>query len=110
MSFHKRSHKLVTLAVESFERLGVEGSNFSDQLAACVVGGRDGGSMTRKGVMKEHLLQIVSVTAQVAISRRVSLFKLKLEDRQQARRSRGCSLGLLNYDSYVSFRAIGLII
>ena len=75
-----------------------------------VVGVRHGGSMARKGVMKEHLLQIVSVTAQVAISRRVSLFKLKLEDRQQARRSRGCSLGLLNYDSYVSFRAIGLII
>ena len=39
VSFDKRSHKLVTLAVESFGRLGVEGRNFIDQLAASVVGG-----------------------------------------------------------------------
>ena len=39
MSFDERSHKLATLAVESFGRLGVEGSNFIDQLAASVVGG-----------------------------------------------------------------------
>ena len=55
MSLDERSHKLATLAVESFGRLGVEGNNFIDQLAASVVGGRDGGSMTRKGVVKEHL-------------------------------------------------------
>ncbi|CAN0566661.1 unnamed protein product, partial [Laminaria digitata] len=55
-----------TLAVESFGRLGVEGSKFIDQLAArlSVVGGRDGGSMGRKGVVKERLLQIVLVTTQ----------------------------------------------
>ena len=41
MSFDERSHKLATLAVESFGRLGVEGSNFIDQLAASVVGGRE---------------------------------------------------------------------
>ena len=29
-------------------RLGVEGSKLMDQLGACVVGGRDGGSMGRK--------------------------------------------------------------
>ena len=69
--FDERSHKLATLAVESFGHLGVEGSNFIDQLAASVVGGRDGGSMTREGVVKEHLLQIISVTTQVVISRRV---------------------------------------
>ena len=30
VSFNERSHKLATLAVESFGRLGVEGSNFID--------------------------------------------------------------------------------
>ena len=46
--YDERSQKLATLAVESFGRLGVEGSKFIDQLAASVVGGRDGGSMGRK--------------------------------------------------------------
>ena len=73
--------------MESFGLLGVEGSYFIDQLAASVVGARDGGSMARKGVLKERLLQIVSVTTQVAISRRVSRFKLQLRDRQDATRS-----------------------
>jgi len=72
--------------VESFGRLGVEGRNFIDQLAA---GGRDGGSMARKGVVKERLLQIISLTTQVAIPRRVARFKLQLRDRQDIRRSRG---------------------
>ena len=89
LSFDERSHKLATLAVESFGRFGVEGSNFIDQLAASVVGGRDGGSMARKGVVKECLLQIIAVTTQVAISRRVARFKLQLRDRQDIRRSRG---------------------
>ena len=62
VSFDKRSHKLATLEVESFGRLGVEGSNFIDQLAASVVGERDRGSIARKGVVNECLLQIVSVT------------------------------------------------
>ena len=39
VSFDERSHKLVTLAVESFGRLGVEGSKLIDQLAATVMGG-----------------------------------------------------------------------
>ena len=43
--------------------------------------------MARKGVVKGRLLQIVSVTAQAAISRRVSRFKLQLRDRQEARKS-----------------------
>ena len=51
--------------------------------------GRDGRSMARKGVVKERLLQIISVTTQVAISRRVARFKLQLMDRQEIRRSRG---------------------
>ena len=56
-----------TFAVESCGRLGVEGSYFIDQLATSVVGGMDGGSMARTGVLKECLLQIVPVTTQVAI-------------------------------------------
>ena len=75
--------------MESFGRLGVEGSYFIDQLAATVMGRRGGGLMARKGVLKERLLQIVSVTTQVAISRRVSRFELQLRDRQDARRSEG---------------------
>ena len=89
VSFDERSHKLTTVAVESFGRLGVEGSYFIDQLAASVLGGRGGGSMAKKGVLKERLLQIVSATTQVAISKRVSRFKLHLRDRQDARRSQG---------------------
>ena len=42
VSFDVRSHKHATSAVESFGRLGVEGSNFMDQLAASVVWERDG--------------------------------------------------------------------
>ena len=87
-SFDARSQKLAALAVESFGRLGVKGSKFIDQLAASVVGGRDGGS-GKKGVMKERLFQIVSVATLVAVSRRVSRFKLQLRDRQEVRRSRG---------------------
>ena len=49
VSFGERSHKLTTLPAESVGRLGVEGRNFIDQLAANVMGGRDGGSMARRG-------------------------------------------------------------
>ena len=45
--------------------------------------------MARKGVLKERLLQIVSVTTQVTTSRRVSRFKLQLRDRQDARSQGG---------------------
>ena len=45
--------------------------------------------MARKEVVKERLRQIVSVTTQIAISRRMSRFKLQLSDRQEARRRRG---------------------
>ena len=41
--------------------------------------------MVRKGMLKERLLQIVTVTTQVVISRKVSSFKLQLRDRQDAR-------------------------
>ena len=42
----------------------------------------DGTSLARKGVCKERLLQIISVTTQVAIARRVHRYKLALRDRQ----------------------------
>ena len=58
VSFDERSDKLTPFAVESFGRLGVEGSYFIEQLAASVVGGRDGGPMATKGVLKERLFQI----------------------------------------------------
>ena len=39
--------------------------------------------MARKGMVKERVLQIVSVTTQVTISRRVSRFKLQLARRKE---------------------------
>ena len=43
----------------------------------------------KEGVVKRRLLQVISATTQVAISRRVSCFKLQLRDRQEARGSGG---------------------
>ena len=45
--------------------------------------------MARKGGVKERLLQFISVTTQVTISRRMARFKLQLRDHQEIRRSRG---------------------
>ena len=95
MSFDERSHKLVTLAVESFGRLGREGSEFIDQLATSVVGGRDGRAIAKKGICKERLLQIFSVTSQVAISRRVHRYKLALRGREATRGRREEDGGLM---------------
>eukprot|EP00904_Undaria_pinnatifida_P006903 jgi/Undpi1/3342/HiC_scaffold_15.g06715.m1 len=44
VSFDERSYKLATLAVESFGRLGKEGSDLIDQVAASIVGGTDASS------------------------------------------------------------------
>ena len=85
VSFDERSYKLATLAVESFGRLGKEGSDLIDQMAACIVGGTDASSLGRKGVCKERPFPIISVTTQVAISRRVHRYRLFLRDRQAAR-------------------------
>ena len=49
VSFNERSQTPATLKVESYGRHGVIGSNSIDHLAASVVGGWDGGSMTTKG-------------------------------------------------------------
>ena len=45
-----------------------------------MVGGRDGGAMAKKGICKGRLLQIdiVSVTSQVAMSRRVHRKKTRI--------------------------------
>ena len=85
VSFDERSYKLATLAVESFGRLGKEGSDLIDQVAASMVGGTDGSSLARKGVCKRRLLQIISMVTQAAISRRMQRFKPALRDRQAAR-------------------------
>lgn len=42
--------------------LEVEDSNFIDQLPASIVERMDGRSMSRKGVVKQRLFQIISVT------------------------------------------------
>ena len=63
----RRESASITLAVESFGRLGEEGYEFIDKLATHAAGGRDGESMAQKGVFKERLLQVISVATQVAI-------------------------------------------
>ena len=76
--------------MESFGRLGVEDSFFIDQLAASVVGGRDGGLMAKKGALKERLLRIVSLSDYTGRHfAEGARFKLQLRDRQDARRVRG---------------------
>ena len=85
VSFDERSYKLATLAVESFGRLGKEGSDLIDQVAASIVGGTDTSSLARKDVCNERLFQIIAVATQVAISRRVNRYRLSLRDRQAAR-------------------------
>ena len=67
VSFDERSYKPATHAVESFGRLGKEGSDLIDQMAASIVGGTDGSSLATKGICKERLFQIISVTTQVAL-------------------------------------------
>ena len=93
--FRRRSvsYKVATLAVESFARLGKEGSDLIDQRAS-IVGGTDGLSLARKGGCKERLFQITSVTTQVAISRRLHRYKLALRDRQAARGREGEAGGM----------------
>ena len=48
--FDERSYKLTTLAVERFGRLGKEGSDLIDQVAASIVEATDASSLARKGV------------------------------------------------------------
>ena len=55
VSFGERSYKLATLAVESFGRLGKEGSDLIDQVAESIAGGTDASSLGWKGVFKERL-------------------------------------------------------
>ena len=61
VSFDERSHKLVTLAVERFGRLGRKGSEIIYKLATSAVGGRDWGAMAKKGISKERRLHIVLI-------------------------------------------------
>ena len=76
MTFDERSHKLITLALESFGPLSREANEYIDQLETSVVGGKDGGAMAKKIICKERLLQIVSVTSWVTISLRKHRYEL----------------------------------
>ena len=69
---------------------------FVDQLAIHVVGGQNGGEITRKGAVKERLLQVVSMTSQVAVSRRVQAFELATRSRQEARAKQTASPAEVN--------------
>ena len=71
--------------MESFGLPGRERSEFIDQLATGVIGGRDGEIMAEKGTCKERLLQIISVTSQVAISHGIHRYKHVLRYRQATR-------------------------
>ena len=85
VSFDERSYKLATLAVDCFGRLGQEGSDLIDQVAASIIRGTDGLSLLRKGACKERLFQVIYVATQVAILRRVNTYRLALRDHQAQR-------------------------
>ena len=73
------------LAVESPGRLGKEGSDPIDQIAASRVGGTDGSPGPQNDACNKRLFQIFSVTTQVAISRRAHRYILAQRDRPPAR-------------------------
>ena len=83
--FDERSCNLATLGVESFGRLGREGCDLIDQVAAIIVGGTGASSLAWKGVCKERLFKIISVTTQVAISRKFHRQRPSPRDLQAAR-------------------------
>lgn len=93
VSFDMSSHQLAAIAVEisSFGRLRQRESDFIDQMTATVIGGADGDSLATKGVCKERIIQVISVTTQVELSRRMHRFKLNLGDTRPPRnKPAGC--------------------
>lgn len=54
-----------------------------------------GGATTKKGICKERVVHVVSVTPQVTISRRVHVYKLTLRDCQAMRGRREEEGGLM---------------
>ena len=78
--------ELTTFAVESFGRLGEGGYQFINEIASHAAGGGNVVSMRRRGIIKEHILQLVSVVTQVTISRTVHRYKLSLRGRQHVAR------------------------
>ncbi|CAN0144378.1 unnamed protein product [Scytosiphon promiscuus] len=83
VSFDERSFRLTTLAVKCFGRLGEEGYELSNELATHAAASREGGSMARKGVVKKRLLQVISVSMQVAMSRRAHRYKLWMRNGEE---------------------------
>ena len=88
VSFEECSYKLTTgVAVEHFGRLGKSGTEFVNRLVTNVVGGADSNNLRRKRVVKERLIQSVSVTTQRAIFRGVERYHLALCARREARQN-----------------------
>lgn len=54
---------------EIFKRFGGEGSRLIEQPAERVVEWRGGGSLAKKGISENHLLQVVSVSTQAGSHR-----------------------------------------
>ena len=50
--------------MESFGRLGEEGYEFINEIATHAAGGRNGVNMNTRGIIKERILQVVSVATQ----------------------------------------------
>ena len=67
--------------MEIYGHLGKEGIDFINQVAASIVRATDESSLARKGICKERFCQVVSVTTQVPILRRVHRYNLALKDR-----------------------------
>ena len=92
VSFDECSYKLTTVvAVEHFGCLGKSDTEFVNRLVTSVVGGPNIENLRRKGVVKERLIQIVSVTTQGAIFRGVERYRLALCARREARQNSSTS-------------------
>ena len=72
--------------MEDFGGLSGSGYELVDQLVTHFVCLNDGGSISSKRVVNERLSQVISITMQVAVSRRVKGTKLDLTTRRQLNR------------------------
>lgn len=67
--FGERNFELVPVAVESFGRLGESGTEVIEEIAIGVVGGPNGGGIMEKGVVKERILRLISITRCITVLR-----------------------------------------
>ena len=71
--------------MDSFGCLGKSGGALVEQMTVSVVGGKGRDAIVRKGIVKECLPAVISVTSHVDLFRRVHLYRLVLRSRQEAR-------------------------